>query len=98
MALDVLHLLGPAALVHPKRFDSATGRNGVEPRLTDRQERAAGDLLQGELDQRRRLLGVVDRRIDGVRMPMARQTRATGAFSSTCLSILSVLMRDLSVA
>src|SRR5262249_9442671 len=31
MAFDVLHLLGPAALIHPECLEATPLRNGVEP-------------------------------------------------------------------
>src|ERR1700694_6026105 len=69
MALDVLHLLSPAAVIHTERFRTAGGGHFVEARLGEQQHSPGGGLLQPELDQRGCLLRVVHLRIDAVRMP-----------------------------
>src|SRR5262245_6206494 len=72
MALDRLHLLGPAALVHAIGERAARERDAVEPGLDDRQPRAAGDRLELESDQGALLAGVVDAALDRVGMPAPR--------------------------
>src|SRR6267143_484444 len=69
MALDVLQLLSPAAVIHTERFRTALGGHFVEAGLGEQQQSPARDLLQPELDQRGCLLRVVHLRIDAVRMP-----------------------------
>src|SRR6185436_14476962 len=73
IALDVLHLLGPAAIVHAKRFRAARERNVLEAGLAQQQPRAARRLLQAELHQGGRLFGVVHLRIDRVGVPAIRE-------------------------
>src|SRR3982074_1260300 len=69
MALDVLHLLSPAAVIHTERFRAAVRGHFVEAGLGEQQQSSAGGPLQPELDQRGWLLRVVHLRIDAVRMP-----------------------------
>src|SRR5262245_17581561 len=69
MTRDVLHLLLPAALVHPEGFGATMRRYLVEARLDDTDPCAGSDLLQGELDESRRFAGVVDSGIDGIGVP-----------------------------
>src|SRR4051794_20296602 len=69
MLLDVLELTGPAAFVHAERFVAPVRRQLVEARLGDGEQRAFLRLVEPELDERHRLLRVVDLRIDRVRMP-----------------------------
>src|SRR3989449_1916285 len=68
MGLDVLHLLGPAAAVHPERLLASRRRDRVEAGLRDDQRRSRGRLLEFELDQSGRLLRVVLLGIHGVRV------------------------------
>src|SRR5690348_10647378 len=65
MLREVPRLSFPALLVHAERLDAAAGRDAVEARLDDRDLGAVLHLLQRELDERRRLRGVVDLRVDG---------------------------------
>src|SRR5262245_27837935 len=69
IALDVLHLLLPPALVHAEGFRATGERDAIEARLDDAEHRAAGLLFELELDERRRLRRVIDVRFDGARMP-----------------------------
>src|SRR5438093_7137527 len=69
MGLDVLHLLGPAAAVHPERLIAPRRRARVESRLRDDQHRSRRRLFEPELDQRGRLLPVVLLRIHGLPSP-----------------------------
>src|SRR6185503_18023683 len=73
MLRDVLNLDGPAAAVHAERLLAARGGEPVEAALDDAQQRAALGLLQLEHDQRRRLLGIIDRGLDRRRVPAKRQ-------------------------
>src|SRR3546814_9567052 len=76
MALDVLHLLGPTAVVHAEGLVAAVRGDAVEARLGHRQQGAVAARLETELDQGRRLVGVVDARLDRVRMPGEREQRS----------------------
>jgi hypothetical protein len=49
MAFDVLHLLGPAAFVHPECLKAAALRNGVKPGFGEKQNGAALLRLKPEL-------------------------------------------------
>src|SRR5947207_4403626 len=69
MALDVLHLLGPAAVIHAEGLRTALCRDLVEARLGEDQQRPGRSLLQAKLDQRGCLLRVVHLRIDAVGVP-----------------------------
>src|SRR5882672_3927704 len=69
MVGDVPGLLFPAAAVHAQRFHAAMGRNVVEARLGDDEQRAVRERRQAELDQRRLLLRIVRLRIDRVWVP-----------------------------
>src|SRR6266540_684291 len=73
MPCDVFKLLAPAALVHAKRLVTAVAWQLVEPRLDDAQQRPRRGFLQGELDERRRLSGIIFVGIDGIRMPGERE-------------------------
>src|SRR4051812_32899017 len=73
MGLDVLHLFGPAAVIHAHRLKTAPLGNLLEPRLDQRQHRAAVDALELELDQRGWLPRIVDGRVDRVRVPGERE-------------------------
>src|SRR6267378_5635456 len=69
MALDVLHLLSPATVIHTERFRTALRGHLVKAGLGEQQHGPGRGLLQPELDQRGGLLRVVHLRIDAVRMP-----------------------------
>src|ERR1700704_1921837 len=69
MALDVLHLLSPAAVIHTERLRAAVRGHFVEAGLGEQQQGSAGGLLQPELHQRGGLLRIVHLRIDAVWMP-----------------------------
>src|SRR5438309_1954566 len=69
MALDVLHLLSPAAVIHAERLGAAVGGHLVEAGLGEQQYRPGRGLLEPELDQRGCLLRVVHLRIDAVGVP-----------------------------
>src|SRR3979411_1106116 len=69
MALDVLHLLSPAAVIHTERSRAAGRGRFVRPALGEQKQSSAGGPLQPELDQRGWLLRVVHLRIDAVRVP-----------------------------
>ena len=77
MAFDVLGLFGPSPFVHPERLVAAAGRDPIEAGLGDRQLGAVSGALERELHERRRLLRVVDLRIDGVRMPAIGEVALT---------------------
>ena len=69
MGFDVLHLAGPAFLVHAEGFVAAVGGDLVEAGFYDFEEGSGGGWLEGELDQRGCLLGVVDFGVDAVGVP-----------------------------
>src|SRR5215813_4504094 len=69
MALDITHLLGPAAFVHAECFGTATARQAFEAGFDDGQPRPTRYVIQAKFHQGRRLCRVVHRRADGVRMP-----------------------------
>src|SRR3954467_8600230 len=73
IALDVLHLLGPAAFVPEEGFRAPRERNVLEARFAHAQPRAARNLLQMELHQGSGLSRVVHVRVDGVRVPAIRK-------------------------
>src|SRR6187401_3849397 len=62
MAFDVLQLSGPAAVVHAERLGAARRGQLVETGFDDLEPRPAVGVGQAELDERRRLAGVVDLR------------------------------------
>src|SRR5262245_27942213 len=64
MARDVLHLDGPAFAVPQERLVAAMARDFVEPGLDHAKPGAAHDRLERELDQRRRLPGVIRVRVE----------------------------------
>src|SRR5262245_29712130 len=72
MALDVLHLLPPAALVVAERPLAACGRELVEARLHDGQQRAFRHVAELEHHLGHRLVGHV-LQIDGAGMPAPGQ-------------------------
>src|SRR6516162_3010574 len=69
MPFDVLHLHSPAAFIHPERLVAAFRRDLVEARFDNLQQGSGRGLFERELDQGRRLPGVVLALIDRVRMP-----------------------------
>src|ERR1700736_1169572 len=69
MALDVLHLLCPTAVIHAKRFEAAVAGDFVEAGFCDHKQRAGRGLLQPEFDERGRLLRIVFVGIHGIGMP-----------------------------
>src|SRR5437868_3642938 len=73
MALDVLQLRGPTLVVHPERLGTAGEREAIEAGFHHLELRAVRDLVQLEDDQRLRLGGVIDLRVDRVRVPAERE-------------------------
>src|SRR5262245_5022628 len=69
MTFDVARLVRPPVVVHAERLIAAAHRNLVEPGLDDGQQRTFIAFLQPELDKCRRLLRIILRRIDRVRVP-----------------------------
>src|SRR5262249_13685743 len=69
MAFDVAQLLRPPVFVHAERLTAAVHGNPVESGLDDGQPRAVIVFVQPELDERRRLVRIVLRRIDRIRVP-----------------------------
>src|SRR5262245_31723410 len=66
---DVLRLHAPPHVVHPVRLGTARDRDALEAGLDDRQQCSALGVREAELDQRGRLTGVIDRRVDRIRPP-----------------------------
>src|SRR5688572_6197844 len=100
MPRDVLDLLAPAALIHAESFATTLGRDLVEARFDDAQQGSAGDALQRELDERRRLAGIILIRFDRVRVPGEREQalRLHGLDDGLPADMLVARMRDLSAA
>jgi hypothetical protein len=100
MPRDVPDLLAPAALVHAEGFAAPLGRYLVEARFDDAQQGSAGDALQGELDEGRRLAGIILVRFDRVRVPSEREEalRLHGLNDGLPADMLVSRMRDLSAA
>src|SRR5688500_11996394 len=73
MRRELLRLAFPAPLVHPDRLGPPRRRQLVEAGFRDRDHGAAWRLLQPELDESHRLGRVVDRGIDGTRVPAVRE-------------------------
>src|SRR5258708_37515781 len=71
--LDERHDDRPAGLVGGERLGAALQRNAIEAGLGHGQLRAAGNVLDLEDDERRRLGGVVDALLDGEWMPSERE-------------------------
>src|SRR5690242_3051002 len=67
--LDELDDHGPALLVGGEGFDAASERNLVEAGLGHGEHDAVGYFFQGEFDEGRRLFGIINARLGGVRMP-----------------------------
>jgi hypothetical protein len=55
MLRNILHLLGPAAVVHAECLNASGGRNVFKPGLDYLQQSASRSLLQREFNHRRRL-------------------------------------------
>jgi hypothetical protein len=62
-------LRGPTARIHPERFGAAIIRHILKTALGDFQQSAGAFRLKRELDQSRRLGGIVDALLDCIRMP-----------------------------
>src|SRR3546814_2883794 len=60
-------------VVHAEGLVAAVRWDAVEARFGHRQQGAVAARLEAELDQGRRLVGVVDARLDRVRMPGERE-------------------------
>src|ERR1035438_3237441 len=73
IALNILHLLCPAAVVPAECFEQAVAGNLVETGLSEQKQCAARGRLQPELDERGRLLRVIYLGIDGIRVPGERE-------------------------
>src|ERR1700761_9009642 len=69
IGFDVLHLLLPATFVLAESLFAAFARNVLEARLGHGEQRTRGNLLQPELNQRRRLGRIIDVGVDGIRVP-----------------------------
>src|SRR5262249_21671437 len=69
IALQVLRLRGPTALVHAERAFASTRGHTLEPRFDNREQRSSRSGLEAELDERRRLVLRVDLSVDPVRDP-----------------------------
>src|SRR5688572_31703808 len=69
MSFDVFHLLGPATIVHAQRLDLPMCRNLIEAGLGDDEQRPLRSRLQAKFHQSRRLGGVIDARVDCIRVP-----------------------------
>jgi hypothetical protein len=95
MGLDILRLGRPAPIIQPVRFGSAVFGQGVEAGFDDGQPRAARYRLKPEFDQRRRLLGVVDARIDGVGMPIEREQACLARLRDSCNRKVALLGRKI---
>src|SRR5215510_11722082 len=71
--LDQLNYNSPALLVVLECLGAARQRNLIEARFYDGQQNTAGRFLEGELDQRGRLTGVVDTGFNGRGVPAERE-------------------------
>ena len=69
IALNILHLLCPAAVIHAECFDAAVAWDFVETRLSEQKQCAALGLLQPEFDERGRLLRIIYFGIERIRVP-----------------------------
>jgi hypothetical protein len=67
MALDVLQLLCPTAVIHAECFEAAVAGDFVESGLREQKQCAARGLLQPEFDERGRLLRIICLWIDGIK-------------------------------
>jgi hypothetical protein len=56
MVLDVLHLLGPTALIPAEGFEAAVAGKLIEAGLGDEKQSAGSGSLQPEFDERLRFL------------------------------------------
>src|SRR6202050_949637 len=68
IALDVLHLLRPAAVIPAECFEAGVTGDFIEARLSDHEQRAGGGLLQPEFDERGRFPRIVYLGIHSVRV------------------------------
>src|ERR1700747_1187618 len=59
IALNILHLLCPAPVIHAECFEAAAAGDFVETGFTEQKQCAARGLFQPEFDERRRLLRVI---------------------------------------
>src|SRR5512141_2985088 len=66
---NVLHLFDPALLVHAEGLEPPVSGDLFKSRFGHHEVGPAAGRFQRELDQGRGLFGVVDRGIDGVRVP-----------------------------
>src|SRR6185503_8880570 len=73
MAADVANLRGPPVVIHAERLGTPVGGDLIEAGLDEREQRPIRGLLEAELDECRRLLRVIDGRVDGVRVPAERE-------------------------
>src|SRR3546814_13187633 len=73
MALDVLHLLGPTAVVHAEGLVAAVRGDAVEARFGHRPQGAVAAPLDAALDPARTIVGIVDARLHRLRMPGERE-------------------------
>src|SRR5262249_15874726 len=69
IALNILHLLCPAAVIHAECFEAAVAGDILETGLREQKQCAARGLLQPEFDERRRLFRVIYIGIDGIWVP-----------------------------
>src|SRR5271169_1131628 len=73
MVLDVLHLLGPAAVISAECFEAAVAGDLVEAGLGEQKQCTARGLLQPEFDQGGRLLRIIYFGVHGIGMPGKRK-------------------------
>src|SRR6266849_7499114 len=71
--LDELHLRGPTFVVGGEGLGPAGQRNSVESGLGDGEDDAVSGFLERKGDERRRLGGVVDVTLHGIRVPAERE-------------------------
>src|SRR2546430_5355426 len=64
MALNILHLLRPAAVISPERFQAPMSGELVEAGLGEHQQSSLRGFLQPEFDEGGRLLRVIEVRFD----------------------------------
>src|SRR5271169_3107822 len=73
IAFDVLHLLGPATVIHAECFQASVAGDLVEAGFREHEQGTARDRLESEFDKRGRLVRVVLRGVYGVRVPGERE-------------------------